>query len=57
MENDTRPAGMMDLMAPIAKGLTDQEIQAVSEYFASLGKVEDKAANKVTANTAQGAKQ
>ncbi|MFV0575608.1 MAG: c-type cytochrome [Vibrio sp.] len=34
---DTRPAGAMALMGPIAKGLTDEEIKAVSDYFANLG--------------------
>lgn len=33
----TRPAGAMAIMGPIAKSLSDEEIKAVSDYFASLG--------------------
>lgn len=36
-KNDSRPAGAMAIMGPIAKSLTDAEIKAVSDYFASLG--------------------
>ncbi|WP_086982750.1 c-type cytochrome [Vibrio aphrogenes] len=36
-KDGTRPPGAMALMGPIANGLTDEEIKAVSGYFASLG--------------------
>ncbi|OEF24021.1 c-type cytochrome [Vibrio rumoiensis] len=36
-KNDTRPAGAMAIMGPIAKGLTDEEIAEVAQYFAKQG--------------------
>lgn len=36
-KTDARPPGEMAIMGPIAKGLTDDEINAVAEYFSHQG--------------------
>lgn len=36
-QQETRPPGAMAIMGPIAKGLTDEEITAVAQYFSEQG--------------------